>query len=212
MAALSVTQQLLVEGKNDQHVIWALCEKHQIPETFSVELPTELEGGIDELLESIPVRLKMSRLQALGIIVDADQNLQSRWTAVCQRLAQAGYKDLPLQPEHDGTIIAATGKPRVGIWLMPDNQIPGMLENFVAHLIPDNDLLALKAKATLQEIEGDNLHGYSLTHHAKAFIHTWLAWQVIPGQPMGLAITANVLQYNKPLAAIFIQWLNRLFL
>ncbi len=212
MAPLPAKQQLLVEGKNDRHVIWALCEKHQIPETFSVELPTELEGGIDELLESIPVRLKQSQLQALGIIVDADQNLQSGWTAVCNRLGQAGYEHLPLQPEPKGTIIAAAGKPRVGIWLMPDNQISGMLENFVTHLIPDNDLLALKAESTLQEIERDNLSQYSLAHHSKAFIHTWLAWQVIPGQPMGLAITANVLQYNKPLAAIFIQWLNRLFL
>ena len=29
-------QQLLVEGKNDRHVIWALCEQYQLPETFSV--------------------------------------------------------------------------------------------------------------------------------------------------------------------------------
>jgi hypothetical protein len=34
-------QQLLVEGKNDQHVIWALCEQYQLPETFSVEVPLE---------------------------------------------------------------------------------------------------------------------------------------------------------------------------
>jgi hypothetical protein len=29
----------LVEGKNDRHVIWALCQQYQLPETFSVEVP-----------------------------------------------------------------------------------------------------------------------------------------------------------------------------
>lgn len=28
------TKKLLVEGNDDQHVIWALCEKFNIPETF----------------------------------------------------------------------------------------------------------------------------------------------------------------------------------
>jgi hypothetical protein len=28
-------RQLLVEGKNDRHVIWALCNQYQLPETFS---------------------------------------------------------------------------------------------------------------------------------------------------------------------------------
>ena len=31
-------QQLLVEGDNDRHVIWALCAQHQLPEVFSVEI------------------------------------------------------------------------------------------------------------------------------------------------------------------------------
>lgn len=210
MAALPIKQQLLVEGKNDRHVIWALCKTHQVPEIFTVELPTETDGGINELLESIPVRLKTSRLQTLGIIVDADQNLQSRWEAVCYRLVEAGYENLPKEPDIEGTIIAPFGKPKIGIWLMPDNQLSGMLENFVAHLMPDGDPLAAKAEVVLQEIELTNLNLYTITHRPKAYIHTWLAWQKTPGQPMGQAITES-LQYNKPLALVFVKWLNRLF-
>ena len=47
---------LLVEGKNDQHVIWTLCQIHQVPETFDVLVPGE--GGVDEVLTDIPIRLK----------------------------------------------------------------------------------------------------------------------------------------------------------
>ena len=57
-------QQLLVEGKNDRHVIWALCQQYQLPETFSVEVPQE-EGteGVDALLNGLPERLKAENLR-----------------------------------------------------------------------------------------------------------------------------------------------------
>jgi hypothetical protein len=47
--------------------------------------------------------------------------------------------------------------------------------------------------------------------HAKALIHTWLAWQKEPGQPMGQAITAKALQSDTAIAAKFVDWLNQLF-
>ncbi len=58
-------QLLLVEGKNDQHVIWALCEQYNLPETFSVEVPgKEIDrGGIDAILESLKLRIKQPNLQ-----------------------------------------------------------------------------------------------------------------------------------------------------
>jgi len=205
------TAQLLVEGNNDRHVIWALCKQHAVPETFSVEIPSEDNGGVEALLKSIPVRLKISGLRALGVILDADQSLEGRWDAVCERLRQAGYLDLPLAPEPNGSIIEVDQMPRIGIWLMPNNHLPGMLENFVSYLIPDDDLLATKAESILHQIEGEGLNRYSLLHHQKAFIHTWLAWQETPGQPMGQAITAQVLSHNQPLAQAFTNWLKLLF-
>ena len=129
MPDLIGTAQLLVEGNNDRHVVWALCEQHQVPQTFSVVIAREDNGGVEALLKSIPVRLKVSGLRALGIILDADQNLASRWAAVCERLRQAGYSDLPPNPEPNGSIIAVDQMPRIGIWLMPNNNLPGMLEN-----------------------------------------------------------------------------------
>ncbi|MCB9078208.1 MAG: hypothetical protein H6631_11485 [Anaerolineaceae bacterium] len=205
------TAQLLVEGNNDRHVIWALCEQHSVPETFSVEIPKEDNGGVEALLKSIPVRLKISGLRALGIILDADQSLGGRWDAVCERFRQAGYSDLPSTPEPNGSIIEVGQMPRIGIWLMPNNHLPGMLENFVSYLIPDDDLLATKVEDILHQIESEDLNKYSLSHHQKAFIHAWLAWQKTPGQPMGQAITAQVLNHNQPLAQAFTKWLNLLF-
>jgi hypothetical protein len=211
MASRVPVSQLVVEGKNDQHVIWALCERHAVPKTFTVVTPDDETGGVGELLDGIPVRLKIAGLRILGLVIDADQNLQGRWDAVSHRLEISGYQNLPDRPDPQGTILEQERLPRVGIWLMPDNQLPGMLEDFVAHLIPQNDLLLPKAEFILTEIERENLHRYPLLHHPKALIHTWLAWQELPGRPMGQSITAQVLSPNNPIAIAFVEWLNRLF-
>jgi len=197
--------------RTTQHVIWALCLRNGVLDTFTVVTPDDATGGIDELLDSIPVRLKIPGLQVLGFVIDADQDLQARWEAISYRLRISGYENLPEQPDSQGTIIERDYLPRVGIWLMPNNQLPGMLEDFVAHLIPQNDLLLPKAEFILMEIERENLHRYSLVHHPKALIHTWLAWQDMPGRPMGQSITAHVLSHDNPTAIAFIHWLNRLF-
>ena len=204
--------QLLVEGKNDQHVIWALCGQYNLEKTFTVETPNNLNGGDSQLLNSIPVRLKIPNIRALGIVLDADQNAESRWHSIKNILGQAGYLDLPNQPNHEGTIIANPDKPKIGVWIMPNNQIPGMLENFVANLILEDDELAPIAEEILHRIEQESLNRYSLEHRPKAFIHTWLAWQESPGRPMGQAITAHVLNHDASLAQSFVEWLRSLFI
>jgi hypothetical protein len=94
---------------------------------------------------------------------------------------------------------------------MPNNQLPGMLEDFVALLMPADDNLRPKAEEILREIEREGLNRYGEIHHAKALIHTWLAWQETPGMPMGQAITARVLQRESAIAQVFADWLQRLF-
>lgn len=211
MASLKYNAQLIVEGRNDKHVILALCKTHDVEQVFSIETPNSNNGGVSELLNSIPVRLKIPQLETLGIVLDADQNLEARWQSIKHKLASEGYDNLPDVPNREGTIINSLEKPKVGVWIMPNNHLPGLLENFVAQLIPSGDVLAQKAEDVLQEIEQEDANKYPLIRHPKAFIHTWLAWQESPGRPMGQAITAHCLQYDTPLANLFIEWLRKLF-
>jgi hypothetical protein len=122
-----------------------------------------------------------------------------------------GYRSIPSIPNPEGWISAEAELRRVGIWLMPNNQLPGMLEDFVWALLPADDRLRAKAETIVAEIEREALHLYPIAQHAKALIHTWLAWQEIPGQPMGLAITRQVLQHDTPTALAFVSWLRRFF-
>ncbi|MDJ0597601.1 MAG: hypothetical protein QNJ37_01975 [Crocosphaera sp.] len=211
-------QQLLVEGDNDRHVVWALCKKYNISQTFVVELPDSIElsdgkkaTGVEALLLGLPIRLKEPYLQTLGIVVDADQDLQARWQAISNKLKSVGYDNIPKTPCAEGWIYEQNELPKIGVWIMPNNQLIGELEDFVSYLIPNDDQLQLKANEILNEIETLKINLYTKEDRTKAFIHTWLAWQEKPGMPMGQAITAKILKYDNDIIQAFLSWLNRLY-
>lgn len=205
---------LLVEGKDDQHVIYAIRDSHGIDKDSFI---IQEKQGIDNLFEGLEVNLieGSSAIERIGIVIDADQDLNARWQKTLNILRKADYQNLPAQPEANGTIIGQDFKPILGVWIMPDNQIRGMLEDFLEFLIPDKDKNEVWTKAVKcsQEIldEIGEEKRFSKTHLSKAKIHAYLAWQDEPGKPFGTAITAKYLQADNPQCEKFVEWLNRLF-
>jgi hypothetical protein len=197
---------LLVEGKDDEHVFYSLLNHHQIPERFEIRSA----GSINKLLDRLEVELIQSDLGRLGIVVDADTDMEARWRSLRNRLIESGYSTVPLIPNPSGTIIEEEGRAVVGIWLMPDNKLPGMLENFVSFLIPPNDLLWPIADDVLQKVMAKERR-FRQTYQIKAQVHTWLAWQEQPGTPLGLAITNRYFDANAPYAQQLMTWLRMLF-
>ena len=201
---------LLVEGVNDQHVVWALCEAHKLPECFAVEE----KGGKESLLESLYGYFQDPlAYPTVGILLDADERIESTWDAVTGRLQSAGYS-VPSHLDAGGLVLDhPTGDgPRIGVWLMPDNSLTGKLEDFVRMLIPAGDELAAEADSALKVIEDKDVQRYADKDRPKAFIHTWLAWQDEPGRPMGAAITRRYLAPTSTQAERFVTWLRQLFL
>lgn len=196
---------LLVEGNDDFHVLASLFKHHKIPESFRLNET----GGIDRLLETLPVQLKATAIERVGIVVDADFSIADRWRAIQRILSSAGFTDIPNAPDEQGTIITEANRPGVGIWIMPNNRLPGLVEDFAACLIPENDPLSQLAHRAIDSIP-INDRRFSNLHRSKAHIHTWLAWQADPGAPMGLAITKKYLNAAAPSAASFLHWVDRL--
>ena len=200
---------LLVEGKDDEHVLKHIFGSRGIPHLDEVK-PV---GDVDRLLEAFPVQLKAAAEEGdvVGVVVDADTDLDARWQAVRDRLTAAGYLDVPAAPDPAGTVLeppVGSLLPRTGVWLMPDNSTPGILEDFVRFLVPVPDALFDHAKASVASIP-DRL--FSLNDEPKAVIHTWLAWQKEPGRPYGTAITARYLDPSVPQVDVLAAWLMRLF-
>lgn len=200
---MATQKKLLVEGNDDVHVVKSLCMAYNIPQVFEVID----KKGLSNLQETLPMELKASDLTALGIMVDADADLAARWQSIRNHLDREGYT-VPTHPVAAGTILRAPDKPTVGIWLMPDNQLPGLLEHFVAELIPPGDALWPHAQNCVEHIPEPR---FPEVARAKANIHTWLAWQAEPGKPMGTAITARYLDPGSARAQGFVNWLQALF-
>jgi len=209
---------LLVEGKDDEHVIKHLCKAFDIDKNiFEINSPKENkdaaieEGGLEQLLDQIPIRLKESDLERLAVIVDADENIADRWQQLCYRFKN-NIMGIPLPdvPPKTGTTIdlhTDFGPNKLGIWIMPNNELPGMLESFLAFLVPENDTMMPRVDSFLNSIPLEERR-FRANHHPKARIHCYLAVQKEPGKPLGLSITARYLDVHSQIVQPFINWLK----
>lgn len=200
---------LLVEGPDDKHVVIHLSERSGLTPNFTV---VEKEGK-DSLLDAIEVEVDIPGRTALGIMLDANDDLDARWQAVTDRLNRLRKEDhfdlpdLPAQPEPGGTIIHV--RLRIGIWLMPDNRSTGELEDFVGNMIPSGDPVWPRAQAFIDGIPPDD-RKFAPGKVQRAKVHAWLATRESP-RPMGLSIRAGDLDANASNTTTFVNWLRELF-
>jgi len=200
---------LLVEGNNDKHVVMSLCSHYNVNDNFAIVSC----DGVNEVLKRLRLSLTNSSVyERIGIVVDADNNLVSRWNSIKEILMSGNYDVSDVEPQCDGIVIdSINGKNKVGVWLMPNNKDIGMIEDFAIKMVDVNDVLMKKAETVLTELEVEGIQKYAPVHRSKAKIHSYLAWQKDPGRPIGQSITANVLDADSPVAFSFSRWLKRLF-
>jgi hypothetical protein len=220
-------QRLLVEGDNDIHVITNLLMsmKHK---PFKGYADTDVyknefvvnAGGKEKAKELIPSILDIPDLQHFGIILDADESAENTWKSLRNIFKAHGFdeSELPIKLPPKGILIQQKGKPIIGIWIMPDNQMPinkgelAYLEHFYEQIIHPEDKFLTKASAIIEEISADKDCNFTLKDKQKAKIHTWLAWQTDPGNSMGISLKKKSSFDLKSAAVInFVEWLESVF-
>jgi hypothetical protein len=207
--------RLLVEGPDDQHAVTHLMKRHGFDwDNAALTRPfIEASGGVSELLDSTKRSTDAKSYSRLGLVIDADLVVPQRWAQVQGCFGSVGIQ-LPAVPAAEGTVIEVQQPglklTRLGFWLMPDNQQPGILEHFLGKLVPAADPCWAYAEevTTRARALGSALQDKD---HAKGRIHTWLAWQRDPGLPFGTALTAQVLGHDSPEALNFVSWFQHLF-
>jgi hypothetical protein len=197
---------LLVEGDNDCHVVMALCKAHQVPETFGI-YQCGSDVGVLKRLNALISRPDPP--SAIGILLDADNSAKSRWESIQSKLRNYSYR-LPAHSDIYGTVAESDAEePKLGFWIMPNNQNSGMLEDFCAELA-DPASLAVAREAVKQAV-AMQATTFKAVHESKAVIHTYLAWQDEPGYPLGKSITSQALRSKTEIAIEFTDWLKCLF-
>ncbi len=161
-------------------------------------------------MDALELEVDSNELKHIGVVVDADVVLEDRWKALRSVLAKMSYNSVPSMPNSNGTIIYAEERPTVGIRLMPNNVLPGMIEDFIRFLVPEDDTLWPLAEDVVRKVIATD-RKFRLSYTSKALLHTWLAWQEEPGGPMGQAITKRYLNANAPYAQELMSWIRQLF-
>ncbi len=210
---------LLVEGDDDAHAIRNLLGQHGISAAFVEKAgsrrsiaPKQVES-VDDFPPSIRNELKVGPdLSALGVVADADQSVEDEWRALRNALHTYEDQRAPISLPSDGWIgmVSTVDDHEIpaGIWIMPDNDREGALEEFVMELVPDDDGLWPYSEEVIQDLPEQR---FSDADEGKALIHTWLAWQETPREPIGRAISQDVLRSDADLAAQFVDWVQRFF-
>lgn len=162
--------------------------------------------GFRNLMEAIGPEVKVSGRIAVGILADSDDDLNARWDKIVDKLRRAGVEP-PNGPHPTGSVI--DGKPRIGVWLMPDNASKGELEDFVEKLIPEDDPVWPLAERYVNGIPYD-ARKFKPGKMLRARIHAWLATRAEP-RKMGAAIRTGDLDATAPLAKTFAEWLQAVF-
>jgi hypothetical protein len=206
---------LLVEGAEDRKTIPYIMEANGVswPEKPR-QAPVWIEQyeGYSNLLqpEVLATELKTNGLESLGMVIDADADMNDRWQAIYTS-CRSFIPDLPEALPETGLIHKTEQGIRFGIWVMPDNRSRGMLETFLSLMIPDNsDSLWQYAKAATEEAKKIGAP-FIPNHIDKANIYTWLAWQCPPGQPFPYALKDKIFDPTHPQAQKFVAWFKQLY-
>ena len=159
---------------------------------------------------------------AIGLIIDFDRQVDNRPEQARSRLQGLHDNDdndlqwiFPASfTDPAGTILkrANDSTPRVGVWLMPDNHNPGMLETFLKDLIPEaSKPRAEFASNSAKQAKSEYNAKYKDVHAEKSAVHTFLAWEDEPGNPFGQAFHSNSFDPTLEAAKPFIRWFCKLF-
>lgn len=194
---------LLVEGQNDMHVVRHLWFRYRQADP---EFYISVKNNVEVLIQDIRGEILSETRTVVGILVDADDYPANHWRAVSDRLREAGITP-PNEPISSGTIIE--GNPRIGVWMMPDNQLAGELENFIEKMIPSRDPVWPLSEAYIDGIPQAD-RKFSDGKILRAKVHAWLAAREDP-RPMGTAIRAGDLDVTVPTGASFVNWRRQLF-
>ncbi|MGC2238758.1 MAG: DUF3226 domain-containing protein [Pyrinomonadaceae bacterium] len=201
---------LLVEGINDKHVINNLLKAHGIENKITIRD----KEGIANILATLKTEVDANQ-DFLGIVVDANASLDSRWQSLTDRLkdGEIGYSSVPDNPVKEGLILDSEGfLPKLGVWVMPNNELIGKIEDFIRFLVAEErERLWQIAEKAVSEIP-DEQRLFAAKDIIKAQVHTFLAWQDEPGRPMGESITRRYFQIDAPEAINFVNWIRRLYL
>ena len=204
----SSAKLLLVEGLTDKWAVRGIS--HNCCEDLRFAIHEK--RGLPSLIRSIQPECKVEGRDALGLVVDADQDPQGHWDRIRESLGEIGIP-APIVPNPEGTLIETAeqfvGVSRIGIWIMPDNRQCGGLEDFLIECIKATDMMWVRAQHFIDDIP-QSIREFEDKDVSKAKLHAWLSTRKLPGR-LELAVRGGNFDTDCRILGQFALWLSDLF-
>ena len=216
---MAASREILVEGTNDAYFIQTFLSEHYGIKNIVIKKQRAESNdiyandcdGISKLLPEIKLKLKDPNIKRLAIIVDADTDAKSRYQSLRHLLIDIGIDPSYISSDHMpqtglyATIDMPDRDVAIGIWIMPNNKIPGNTEDFFELLVSEDDFLFSHAKQVVASLP-EKRFGVAIS---KANFYTWKAWQEEPDAAIGTVVKKKWLRPDAPTAQLFVAWLKK---
>ncbi len=214
---------LLVEGEADVDFFEALLRRLELLDKIDIKPPknfnlrTNTVSHFPRLIDFLIKRLNTNQIHHLGIVADADYisdgGFENRWEQLTACLAKHEYRIPSNSPKlpYLGSIFRHSDLPPVGLWLMPDHENNGMLEDLIYRTIRkdgNQEKLLNSAETCVSRLPVKLFSSY---HYTKAIIYSWLAWQKRPGQTLDVTVNGDLIDLESKEIQGVIQWLYKVF-
>jgi hypothetical protein len=214
---------LLVEGVADEGFFSAVCRIAGLGVKVKVSNPILFGGGgtgKGNALKVLPFlidQMRDGRIGRLAMVVDADYNgsnglgFQATVNKIAAILKDQGYKtSLALKPRQGGYYFThSDGLSDFGLWVMPNNQNDGFIEDFIKGSIAANQkTLLAEAVASVGKLKAPL---FQTIHRSKADVATWMAWQKVPGQALHGVVGGKSVDFTSGVAKELMDWMNKIY-
>ncbi len=220
MAKIS-THVLLVEGFADRDFFEQVCKLLDLNPLVQVATSKDFKGirntkeDVFKLLPNLLKQIEAGEIERLAVVVDADKlEHGSGYEKTINRVNEIAAKHdftFAENPTNGLCFKHNGGLADFGLWVMPNNQNEGMLENFIKECIKSDEqpLFNHAVQAVQDVLEPKKFKPH---HCSKAEVATWLAWQKLPGHGLHYAVSDNLLDTNSALFQEMEQWLKKIFI
>jgi len=220
---MDTTSILLVEGQADVDFFEALLRKLKMLDKVKIRPPknfglkTNTVSHFPKLINLLMKRMNTNQIHHLGIVADADYvsggGFEQRWQQLTASLATFGYR-IPSNPPklpYLGSIFHHSDLSSVGLWLMPNHEKNGMLEDLIFKTIKKAEDQKKLLNTAISCVDNLPIQLFSTYHNTKAIIYSWLSWQKRPGQTLDVTVNGNLIDLESKEMQGFINWLYKVF-
>jgi hypothetical protein len=189
---------LLVEGDDEFYLLLELLEQ------LELNVDVRVYDGVSELAPTLMAlgtgtARGFDSVITLGVWRDADDVAADALRSVRHALQAAGF----VVPDRNGQF--ADGTPRVGLFILPDGQNPGALENVCLASVHEPGILTcVDDYVTCVQTAGTELH----PNLGKTRVHAFLASREEPGLKIGEAARAKHWDFSHTAWQPLIQFLK----